>query len=215
MPNLPISQLPVANTPLTGSELFVLVQGTDTKQTTLSSIIYSPTNNYGLFNQTGSSTPVTGVAPFSGSLIDGGVGTLSVPANGFTAGDAFQATFSGIISAQNNKTLEITIKSGNVTLVDTGAITMPGITAKRWRMDIDFSINKVGGPGVAEIATAGTIQFRTNSSGDVVTEIFSNINNTTFDTTVNNTLAVDAIWGNSPTSADSIYSILFSLLKVY
>mgnify|MGYP000368231777 CR=1 FL=1 len=47
--------------------------------------------------------------------------------------------------------------------------------------------------------------------GDVVTEIISNINNTTFDTTINNTLAINAIWGNSPSSADSIYSILFSL----
>lgn len=214
MPNLPISQLPTGSA-LTGSELFVMVQDSVTKQTTLNSIIYTQRNNYGLFNQTGSSTPVTGVTPFSGSLIDGGIGTLSVPANGFRAGDAFQATLSGIISAGNNKTLEITIKSNGATLVDTGAISMPGITAKNWRMDLDFSINAIGAAGVAEIATAGTITFRTNSSGDVISEIFSNINNTTFDTTVLNNLVIEAEWGNSPSAADSIYSILFSLLKVY
>jgi predicted secreted protein len=214
MPNLPISQLPAAGL-LTGTELFATVQGGVTKYTTLNSMTYVQGNNYGLFNQTGSSTPVTGIAPFSGSLIDGGIGTLSVPANGFQKGDAFQATLSGIISADNNKTLEIKIESNGTILVDTGAITMPKITAKRWRMDIDFSINNIGGAGVAAIATAGTITFRTDSSGDVVTEIFSNINNTTFDTTINNTLAINAIWGNSPSSADSIYSILFSLLKVY
>jgi len=214
MPNLPISQLPAAGS-LTGTELFAVVQDGVTKYTTLDSITFIQGNNYGLFNQTGSSIPVTGVAPFSGSLIDGGIGTLSVPANGFRAGDAFQATLSGVISAGNNKTLEITIKSNGATLVDTGAISMPGITAKNWRMDLDFSINAVGAAGVAEIATAGTVTFRTDSSGDVITEIFSSINNTTFDTTVLNNLVIEAEWGNSPSVADSIYSILFSLLKVY
>jgi len=172
--------------------------------------------NYGLFNQTGSSAPVSGSTHVSGSLIGGGVGTLTIPANGFSKGDAFQATFSGIINAQNNKTLEITIKAGNIVLADTGVITMPGITGdKRWRMDIDFSINEIGGAGVASIATAGTISFRTDSSGDVITEIFSTVNNTTFDTTVSNTLAVEAEWGNSPSNLSSIYSKLFTLLKVY
>ena len=40
MPNLPISQLPAAST-LTGAELFPIVQGGITKQTTLSSITTS------------------------------------------------------------------------------------------------------------------------------------------------------------------------------
>ena len=214
MPNLPISQLPTASA-LTSNDVFAVVQNGVTTQSPYSSILYAPTNNYGLFNQTSSSTPITGVAPFSGSLIDGGIGTLSVPANGFNVGDAFQATLSGIISADNNKTLEITIQTGNTILVDTGAISMPKITDKRWRMDIDFSINAIGGAGVAEIATAGTIQFRTDSAGNVVTEIFSNINNTTFDTTTTNTLEIIAEWGSSPSAGDSIYSILFTLLKVY
>ena len=172
--------------------------------------------NYGLFNQTGSSSPVSGSTHVSGSLIGGGVGTLSVPANGFTKGDAYQATFSGVVNAENNKTLEITVKAGDVVLADTGVISMPGITGdKRWRMDIDFSIREVGGTGTAEIATAGTVQFRTDSSGDVITEIFSDVNNTTFDTTINNTLTVEAEWGNGQSDLSSIYSKLFTLLKTY
>ena len=215
MPNLPISQLPAAGS-LTGAELFATVQDGVTKYVPLSSVVTSLSTNYGLFNQTGSSAPVSGSTHVSGSLIGGGVGTLTVPANGFTKGDGYQATFSGIINAQNNKTLEITIKAGNIVLADTGIISMPGITGdKRWRMDIDFSIREVGGTGVASIATAGTIIFRTDSSGDTVTEIFSTVNNTTFDTTVSNTLAVEAEWGNSPSDLSSIYSKLFTLLKVY
>lgn len=172
--------------------------------------------NYGLFNQTGSSAPISGSTHISGSLIAGGVGSLSVPANNFVQGDAYQATFSGIINAENNKTLQITLKTDNVILADTGVIQMPGITGdKRWRMDIDFSIREVGGTGTAEIATAGTVMFRTDSSGTVVTEIFSDVNNTTFDTTISNTLTVEAEWGNGPSDLSSIYSKLFTLLKTY
>ena len=171
--------------------------------------------NYGLFNQTSSSSPISGSTHVSGSLIDGGVGTLTVPANGFAVGDGFQATFSGFISCDNGTTLDIQVRSGNVVLADTGVISMPKISNKRWRLDLDFSIRNIGAAGVAEIATAGTAIFRTDSAGDTVTEIFSNINNTTFDTTSSNTLSVRAVWGNSPTDSDSIYSILFTLLKVY
>jgi hypothetical protein len=172
--------------------------------------------NYGLFNQTGSSSPISGSTHISGSLIGGGVGSLSVPANNFVQGDAYQATFSGVLNAENNKTLQITIKTDSVVLADTGVISMPGITGdKRWRMDIDFSIREIGGTGTAEIATAGTIQFRTDSSGNVITEIFSDVNNTTFDTTIDNTLTVEAEWGSGPSDLSSIYSKLFTLLKTY
>jgi hypothetical protein len=214
MPNLPISQLPSASA-LSPDNVFAVVQNGTTKQSPYSFILYAPTNNYGLFNQTSSSPPVTGVAPFSGSLIDGGIGTLSIPANGFIKGDAFQATLSGIISAENNKTLEITIKAGSAILTDTGIISMPGISTKNWRMDIDFSINEIGGAGTAEVSTAGTITFRKDASGEVLTEIFSTINNTTFDTTTTNTLEIIAEWGNSPSAASSIYTQNFTLLKVY
>lgn len=214
MPDLPISKLPQAGS-LQGEELFVTVQGGVTRFTTLDSVTSVQGNSYGLFNQTGSSSPISGSTHISGSLISGGIGTLSVPANGFRKGDAFQATFSGIINAENNKTLRLTINTGNVLLADTGTINMPGITDKRWRMDIDFSIREIGVAGVAEIATAGTLMFRTNSSGDVITEIFSDVNNTTFDTTVTNTLSVLAQWGSSPSNLSSIYSKLFTLLKVY
>lgn len=216
MPNLPISQLPASDA-LTGAELFADVQGGVTKYTTLGDIAtytnYVQGNSYGLFNQTGDSTPVLGNAP-TGSLIDGGVGTLSVPANGFKVGDAFNAHFTGLLTSNQNHTLDIHVESDGINLADTGVITMPNVTNKNWTLDINFSINAIGGAGVAEIASAGTFTFRTDSSGDVVTEIFSSVNNTTFDTTINNTLVVKAIWANSNAS-DSIFSRIFTLTKTY
>jgi hypothetical protein len=169
--------------------------------------------NYGLFNQTGSSTPVLGTTP-SGSLLAGGVGTLSVPANGFAVGDAFTVTMFGNLTSNNGHGLEIVLSSNGTALVDTNTITMPGATDKGYKLDVSFTINKIGGTGVASLTSAGLFTFRTNSSGDVVTEIFSTVNNTTFDTTTGNTLDIRAIWtgGNG---SDSIYSNLATLNKAY
>jgi hypothetical protein len=212
MPNLPISQLPAAGS-LTGTELFAVVQDGVTKYVPLSSVVTSLTSNYGLFNQTGSSTPVLGTDP-TGSLLDGGIGTLSIPANGFNKGDAFHVMMSGKLSAVQNHQLEISIESDGIILANTGTITMPIVSDKNWRLDINFSINEIGGAGTAEIASSGVFTFRENPAGTVVTEIFSTINNTTFDTTINNTLVIKAIWSNSNAS-DSIYSQTFTLHKIY
>ena len=212
MPDLPISQLPVASA-LTGEELFVLVQGGTTKQTTLDSITYVQGNNYGLFNQTGSSTPITNTTTET-SLIAGGVGTLSVPANGFTKGDAFHCTLTGHLSSKNNDTLRIRIKSDSPTLADTGAITMTGTTARHWKMEIYFSIYNIGTAGVASIATGGNFQYTQDASGTSKNINFSTENNTTFDTTSGNTLAITAQWGTASTS-DSIYSNICTLNKTY
>ena len=211
----PISQLPTSSL-LTGTELFAIVQDGVTKYTTLNNILYGKqANNYGLFNQTGSSIPVSGSDP-SGSLIDGGIGTLSVPANGFTKGDAFRAVMFGQLNtAGGGVELEITIESDSTTLADTGVFTMPTVTDKNWQLDINFSINEIGGAGTAEIASAGSFTFRTDSAGDVVTEIFSLVNNTTFDTTINNNLVIKAIWSGNADADDTIYSQIFTLRKIY
>jgi len=142
MPNLPISRLQPAGT-LNGTELFAVVQDGITKYTTLQSVNTSTTSNYGLYNQTGSSTPVSGsgvTAETSGSLLDGGIGALTVPADGFKIGDAFHARLAGKITIANNHTLDIHFDSGATTLVDTGEIIMAGSTDKNWFLDVTFII---------------------------------------------------------------------------
>lgn len=213
MANLPISQLPTASA-LTGTEVFAVVQSGTTKQTTLTSINYIPGNNYGLFNQTGSSTPITNTTNEE-SLIDGGVGTISVPANGFVVGDAFHAVLSGWISNVNNHDLQIFVKTNtSVVLADTGVMSLGGSTDKRWRMEINFSIRSIGSGGNAEIVTSGLFTYRKDAALSVETEIFSTINNTDFDTTTSNTLEITAQWGQASTG-DSIYSQIFTLNKTY
>lgn len=214
MPSLPISGLPQA-TALDGTELFAVVQDGVTKYTAATNINYVTTNNYGLFNQTGSSTPVSGSTHISGSLIDGGIGTLSVPANGFQKGDAFEAVMAGTIFAQNGDELDIQVRTDNVVLGDTGVITMAGADNQNWRLILNFSINEIGGAGTAEIRTVGTFQYRKDASDAFVSEIFSYVNNTTFDTTIDNSLEVRAVWSGGATDAASIYSDIFTLKKTY
>ena len=217
MPNLPISQLQQATT-LDGTELFAVVQGGVTKYTTLQLVNTATTVNYGLFNQTGSSTPVEGSATSvatSGSLLDGGFGTLSVPANGFNVGDGFQALLTGQIEIANGHTLEIQVKSDDVILADTGMITMAGVEDKNWRLNIDFSVNATGSAGTAAIATAGLFTYRKDASSDVQGEIFSFVNNTDFDTTIDNTLVIEAILGSACGVNEYIYSEYFTLRKIF
>lgn len=214
MPNLPISGLP-AGSALDGTELFAIVQDGVTKYTTAQNINYVTSNSYGLFNQTGSSAPVSGSTHVSGSLIDGGVGTLSVPANGFTKGDAYELVMAGYLNSSNGTTLDIHVDAGSVRLADTDPITMAGAANQNWRLTINFSINEIGGAGTAAIQTVGTFQYRKDASDAFISEIFEFNNNTTFDTTIDNTLDIIANWGNSPTDADSIYSLIFTLKKVY
>ena len=167
----------------------------------------------GLYTQIGASTRITNTTVET-SLLDGGVGTLSVPANGFKVGDSFFAIATGHISSVNNHTLRIRIKSDGVVLADTGIITMSASTNKHWKLDVYFTVRTLGGPGVASIATGGTFFYTRNASNSFEGTNFSTETSTGFDTTVNNTLVVTAQWGTASTG-DIIYSELFTLTKTY
>lgn len=167
----------------------------------------------GLYTQIGASTRITNTTVET-SLLDGGVGTLSVPANGFKVGDSFFAIATGHISTVNNHTLRIRIKSDGVVLADTGIITMSASTNKHWKLDVYFTVRTLGGSGVASIATGGTFFYTRNASNSFEGTNFSTETSTGFDTTVDNTLVVTAQWGQANTG-DIIYSELFTLTKTY
>ena len=212
MPNLPISQLPAAGS-LTGAELFAIVQSGVTKYTTLNAINTSTTSNYGLFAQTANSTPITGT-DVETSLINGGVGTLSVPANGFQVGDSFRAVMAGILNAANNQTIRIRVKAGSLILLDSGAQPITNITNNVFSLNIDFTIRQIGAAGVASIVSLGAFHYTKTSNGAIEGFAFNTINNTTFDTTISNTLGITAQWGSN-NAGNSIYSDIFILNKTY
>ncbi len=179
----------------------------------ISNYIFSTTSSGGLYSQTSQSTPITNTTTPT-SLINGGVGSLSVPANGFQVGDSFVAKFSGIISSLNNATIEIFIKSSGITLLDTGIISLVTTTNKIWDMEIDFTIRNIGVAGVASVATSGRFNYNKNSNNRAETFSFFFANSTTFDTTISNTLEITLQWGSASTS-NSVETELFNLYKVY
>lgn len=166
---------------------------------------------YGLFAQTADSTPV--VDPVAGSLIGVGVGSLTVPANTFQVGDSFRAKLAGHITCSNTQELTIIIRDGNGnTLASTGLIDLKTSTDGNWNLEIDFTIRSIG--AVADIVSAGVWSYVPNSAGQVLEgSDFSSVG--TFDTTVANTLEVIASFNLNEGGANTIYSELFTLTKMY
>lgn len=167
----------------------------------------------GLFSQTTSSTAIANTTT-EGSLIGSGVGSLSVPANQFKVGDSYHAKLIGHISCNSAATLRLKIKAGSVILADTDIIDLDTISNRHWEINVYFTIRAIGVAGTASIASGGIFSYTKNSGLNFEGTNFSIVNNTTFDTTISNTLNVTAQWG-SANAADSIYSEIFTLSKTF
>jgi hypothetical protein len=174
----------------------------------------SATTNVGLFAQTANSTLITNTTTET-SLINGGVGSLSIPANTFKVGDSFRAVFGGVMNAQNNQTIRIRVVVGGVVLLDSLAQNLgSSVVNDVWSLNIDFTIRSIGGPDVASIVTLGSFHYTKTNNASVQGFGFNTVNNTTFDTTIPTTLDVTAQWG-AANVGNSIYSDIFVLNKTY
>lgn len=171
------------------------------------------TANKGLFSQTANSPTLT-ASTAEATLIDGGEGSLSVPANGFAVGDSFQVDMGGMLSAKNNDTIRIRLKSGTVVLADSGPLSMPGIVNQVWYLTAHFTVRSIGAAGVASIVTVAQLHVLKASSGTQEGFAWNTINSTTFDTTISNTLDITAQF-SSNSALNSIYSDIFILNKIY
>lgn len=210
MADLPISSLPEL-TAITQNAEFAVAQGGTTYRVKNSTLAPFPTV-YGLFSQTGNSVTVSGTTTES-TLIDGGVGTLSVPANGFQVGDSFRADFGGVFNVANNQTIRLRVKTGSVILLDSGDVPITNIIDDVWTFSINFTVRQIGAAGVANIVSLGAFHYA-KANTNVEGFSFNTVNSTTFDTTIQNTLDVTIQWGSTNTG-NSIYSDIFVLNKIY
>jgi hypothetical protein len=166
-----------------------------------------------LYAQTANSTPITGTNVET-SIINGGVGTLTVPANGFSVGDSFRAIVGGVLSCANNQTIRIKVKTGSVVLLDSGVQPITNITDDVFSMNIDFTVRQLGGVGVASIVSLGSFHYTKTANASVQGFAFNVVNSTTFDTTISNTLDITVQWGSN-NAGNTIYSDIFVLNKIY
>ena len=168
----------------------------------------------GLFAQTGNSTIITNTNVES-TLINGGVGSLSVPPNGFKVGDSFRAVFGGVVNANNNQNITIRVKTGSIVLLDSGLQNLgSSIINDVFSLNVDFTIRALGVAGVASIVSLGAFHYTKTNNSSVQGFGFNVVNNTTFDTTISNSIDVTAQWQNASTG-NNIYSDLFILNKTY
>ena len=174
---------------------------------------YLPSTSYGVFAQTTSSIPATGIT--EQSIIGTGVGTLTVPANAFQIGDSFTLASDGLVSSLSSATLEIHVKTlAGAVLCDTGIIDMALATNKPFLLSLYFTIRTLGGVGVASISSGGLFSYIRNGGTQFEGYVLSQINTTTFNTTIDNTLVVTAQW-NTGSASNTIQSLNFILQKVY
>lgn len=173
-----------------------------------------PGPSVGLFAQTANSTPVSGT-DVETTVLNGGVGTMTVPANGFSVGDSFRADLSGLFSASNNQTIRIRVKAGSIVLLDSGDQSLTNsISNDIWTLTLDFTIRQIGGPGVASIVSFGRFFYLKTNNASPQGFGLNTINNTTFDTTISNTLDVTVQWGSTD-GGNSIFTDIFVLSKIY
>jgi len=169
--------------------------------------------SYGLYAQTALGTLITNTITET-SLVGPGVGTLFVPANAFSVGNSFIAKMCGNLSCAGNETIHIRVKSNGITIADAGVFSMKITTDKYFELTIDFTVTKIGAAGVAELFVNGQYSYNHNAAGEIAGNNFALISNTTFDTTVSNTLTITAEWGLAKT-ANKIQSQNFVLNKIY
>ena len=172
-----------------------------------------PSSNYGLFAQTALSIPIANTIVES-SLIGTGVGTLTVPANGFAVGDSFALKMCGNLSCANAETIHIRLKSNGIVIGDFGVFSMKAATNKVFEIMADFTVTKIGGAGVAELFVNGQYNYNHNTQGELSGTNFVLVSNSAFDTTIINDLTITAEWGLA-NPLNSIQSQNFVLTKTY
>jgi hypothetical protein len=161
----------------------------------------------GLFAQTVDTTFIAPTTPATQQMIGTGVGTLTVPANGFKIGDSFHLKCGGLKSNGNGSDIQIMLKSGTVILAESGVISLVGLTDAPWEMELDFTIRTLGGPGTANINSNG--QWTVTDAGVYLGFGFNNVNNTTFNTNIENTLTMD-IMQSDATNFVSVTNLVLS-----
>jgi hypothetical protein len=148
------------------------------------------------------------------TIIGNGLGSLSVPANGFVRGNTFRVYVEGSLSSLNNSELTINIRDNGNVLATTGAMTLVETSGNYYYLDVNFVIRQVGEAGTAEIMTSGAFNYTkiSNNRSEVIG--FDQDNTTTFDTTTDSILDITAQWG-AASASNSIDTHVLILQRVF
>ena len=166
----------------------------------------------GVYMMTGEADAISGTTAETSILIGStGVGSLLVPANEFVI-SSYHFNLSGNVSTVNGDTLTIRLNNG-VSLASFVVDLNPSQN-EFFELEADFSIMKRGGPGEAEITTNFDFTYSDAGSTAWRGKRICVTNNTTFDTTIDNTLSITVQWDTTDNN-NSIQCRQAILTKTY
>jgi len=171
-------------------------------------------------------TPVGGLyaSTSAGTLIDNttlqsltpasSVGSLSVPANGFSVGDCFHLVITGDCVFTNNDEIQITLKQNGNILAQTPVFNLEDANSgdNVFEIEADFNIRSVGATG--SIHTSFEFTYNKDSLDSKDFRGTRSNDTQTIDTTIPSTLDVEFQF-ISKNASSSIQTQLFRLQKVF
>ena len=145
-----------------------------------------------LFKQTGDVTIANTVTETT--LIDTGVGSLTIPANWLVVGRGLRVTARGYHSSSGNPTVTLRVKLGAVTLATASTAGGNG-TNDAWEVSIDVVCRTIGGSGT--VVVAGYYAEHHSNGAQVG---FSATSPVTVNTTISNVFDLTFEWGTASAS---------------
>lgn len=142
----------------------------------------------GLFMQTANGAVLT-ASTTETDLLGTGIGSLTIPANYFGM-NSFKLDIGGYIGSTNGDTLTLRIKSNGSVDLGVLVVTLGNATSKYFELEADFVVRSTGVATLASIATNFDFTYNQNASNAFVGQRGVFINNTTFDTTISNTITL-------------------------
>jgi hypothetical protein len=97
-------------------------------------------------------------------------------------------------------------------VADSGVQSLPSVSNEAFDLRVNFTIRAIGAATVASIKSMSSFMIQKSSSGSLEGFEFNNIESTSFDTTLINTLDITAEWGGAGNSIQSQY---FTLHKIF
>jgi hypothetical protein len=179
----------------------------------LQDLIDAAANANGLFAQTADASVTNTLV--STSLVGSGVGTTSIAANAIEVGSTYEVKMRGTINVGTPVNLTIKLIVDGINVDQVGPLSMPnigggGFGTKYFEIDGIFTCRTDGALG--GIMSSLTFAYEENASDKFdshTSDIFAPI-----DTTVINTVDIEAEWTNADPS-NSLTSQIFTLIKKY
>jgi hypothetical protein len=144
-------------------------------------------NAFGIFTQTETTLVNTTVAT---NVIGTGIGSVTIPANNFIAGDSFTVKVGGQITSSNNDTITFTIQTATGVIFSSFTTSLPVTTDQPYELEIDFTVRNIGAAGVASITNNGQLTFQADQQSSYQGGMTNGINAIDFSTTTDNTLVI-------------------------